>query len=160
MEKQAIDNGVESPTEIPGVELLLCHFTKGELEGLDNLQGGPSIDDDTGLREYSKLSIVIEDPKIQEIFRHVQEELGDDGKVSPDLHNIYKTAKDNSLPFREAPQEKEPPAKTLANMGEGGDTELALIPKNLAEFLIDLNGGYSINDKTGLLEFGFFKKDC
>ena len=157
MEKQAIDNGVESPTEIPGVELLLCHFTKGELEGLDNLQGGPSIDDDTGLREYSKLSIVIEDPKIQEIFRHVQEELGDDGKVSPDLHNIYKTAKDNSLPFREAPQEKEPPAKTLANMGEGGDTELALIPKNLAEFLIDLNGGYSINDKTGLLEFGLFK---
>ena len=157
MEEQAIDNGVESPTEIPGVELLLCHFTKGELEGLDNLQGGPSIDDDTGLREYSKLSIVIEDPKIQEIFRHVQEELGDDGKVSPDLHNIYKTAKDNSLPFREAPQEKEPPAKTLANMGEGGDTELALIPKNLAEFLIDLNGGYSINDKTGLLEFGLIK---
>ena len=93
MEKQAIDNGVESPTEIPGVELLLCHFTKGELEGLDNLQGGPSIDDDTGLREYSKLSIVIEDPKIQEIFRHVQEELGDDGKVSPDLHNIYKLLK-------------------------------------------------------------------
>src|SRR5271163_2454260 len=108
MEEQAIDNGVESPSEVPGVDLLLCHFTKGELEGLDNLQGGPSIDDDTGLREYSKLAVVVEKPEIQEIFRHVQQEMSDDGKVSPDLHHIYETAKGDSLPFREAPQEKEP----------------------------------------------------
>lgn len=158
MEEKFIDNGVESPTEVPGVDMLLCHMTKGECEGLDNLQGGPSIDDDTGYREYSKLGTIIEDPEVQEIFRLVKSDLSDDGKLSPKVHEAYEISKEQSLPFREAPAQKEPPQSTLAEMGEDGDTQMVLLPKNLAAFLIEMNDGqYSLNSETGLLEFGFFK---
>lgn len=144
-------------TEVPNVEMIMCHFTKGELEGLDNLQGGPSIDPATGLREYSKLTTIIELPEVQKIFRHVNEELSEDGKVSPDLHKIYETAKQGSLEFEKAPQDRKPPTSIIEKKGRGDDKFLALIPLNVAKFLIELNGGYSINPKTGLLEFGLFK---
>jgi len=159
MEEQLIDNGVESPTEVPTTEdMLLCHMTKGECEGLDNLQGGPSIDDDTGYREYSKLAYIIDDPEVRDIFKLVKSDLVDDGNLSPKLHEAYEIAKEQSLPFREAPAQKDPPQSTLADMGEDGDTQMVLLPKNLAEFLIELNDGhYSLNSQTGLLEFGFFK---
>jgi hypothetical protein len=161
MEEKFIDNGVESPTEVPGVDMLLCHMTKSECAALDDLQGGPSIDDDTGYREYSKLSTIIEDPEIRDLFKLVKSDLVDDGKLSPKIHEAYEIAKEQSLPFREAPAQKEPPQSTLADMGEDGDTEMVLLPKNLVEFFIELNDGkYSINSKTGLLEFGwknFFK---
>lgn len=158
MEEKFIDNGVESPTEVPGVDMLLCHMTKGECEGLDNLQGGPSIDDDTGYREYSKLGTIIEDPEVREIFRLVKSDLSDDGKLSPKVHEAYEISKEQSLPFREAPAQKEPPQSTLAEMGEDGDTQMVLLPKNLAAFLIEMNDGqYSLNSETGLLEFGFFE---
>jgi hypothetical protein len=89
----------------------------------------------------------------------VNEELTEDGRVSPDLHKIYETAKQGSLEFEKAPQDRKPPASIIEKKGRGNDKFLALIPMNLAKFLIELNGGYSINPKTGLLEFGGFFKN-
>jgi hypothetical protein len=137
--------------------MLLCHFSKGELTGLDNLQGGPSIDPDTGLREYSKLASIIEMPEIRKIFHEVNNDISHDGKMSQNLKKTYEAAKSASLPFEEAPQDKKPPASIIEKEGRNGDKFLALIPKNVAIFLIELRGGYSTNPKTGLLEFGLFK---
>jgi hypothetical protein len=47
-------------------EQILAHFKPEELSDMDEMQGGISIDPETGLREYSKLSQVMQDPQIRE----------------------------------------------------------------------------------------------
>ena len=145
--------GEVQSTEAPNVPMILCHFSMNELKSLDALQEGPSIDPETGLREYSKISSIIEIPEVQEAFIKGNAELLEHGKFSSDLESIYKTAKEQALPFRKAPQDEISPAKEIESMGRYGDKYIALIPLNLAMFLIKLRGGYSKNPQTGLLEF-------
>lgn len=139
------------------VKMLVVHITTGELEGFDNLQGGPSIDPETGLREYSKLAPIIERPEIRALFHHISDELLSDGKISPTLNKIYKTARKSSLPYVDAPAEKSPIIHKIEETGRKPDKHLALLPMNLVMFLIELKHEVSINPKTNLLEFGFFK---
>jgi hypothetical protein len=141
------------------VPLIMCHMMLGELKGLDNLQNGASIDPSTGLREYSKLASIIEIPQIKEVFIEVAKQLSTHGKISDNLNRIYEERKKQEPKFKPAPADNEIPTSTVEKMGRGGDRYLAFLPINLVLFLIQLRGGeYSINDKTGLLEFGFFKK--
>ena len=140
-------------------KMLLCHFTVGELEGLDNLQGGPSIDPSTGVREYSRLTDIIKIPEVRAIFHYVQNDLEADGKVSKKTNKAYRLSAKDTLPYLETPAEKSSKdIKRLEELGEGGDTKLAWIPYDLAAFLIELRNGPSINPHTGLLQFGIFKK--
>jgi hypothetical protein len=135
-------------------DLYLCHMQNKELKALDTMQGGPSIDETTGIREYSKLDKIIEDPKVLKVFQTVFEDLIDDGKLSPDLENYYKEGQKLTLPYRETPAEEQNPINSIEKTGEGGDTKLAFLPKNVVFFLLDLRGGKpSFNSKTGLLEF-------
>lgn len=151
---------MEGAKEIQGQEMIVVHMNNGELEGLDNLQGGPSIDPETGIREYSALGSIIEIPAVRQIFKQVADEMEINGKLSPDLHSIYESAKKHSLPYRESPEEEHNPLRAIEHTGRGGDTKMALIPLNLAFFLIELRHVPSINPKTGLLEFifGFIKQ--
>lgn len=150
---------MQGSKDISGQQMLVVHISSGELEGLDNLQQGPSIDPDTGIREYSALTNIIEIPEIRDIFKHVANELLENGKLSPDLHKIYKSAKEHSLPYKPTPEEKNDPfVKDAEHSGRNGDNKLALIPLNLALFLIELKHEPSINPKTGLLEFGWFNE--
>jgi hypothetical protein len=137
--------------------MLVVHITTGELEGFDNLQGGPSIDPETGLREYSKLGPIIENPEIRALFHHISDELISDGKITPTLKKIYKTARKSSLPYVDAPAEKSPIIHKIEETGRKPDKHMALLPMNLVMFLIELKHQVSINPKTNLLEFGFFK---
>lgn len=145
---------MQGAKEINKEEMLVVHMNDGELEGLDNLQGGPSLDPETGIREYSALASIIEIPEIKALFHHVYNEIEQHGDISPDLKKIYASAKEYSLPYKEAPEEKHNPLKAIEHTGRKGDTKLALIPLNLAFLLIELRGKPSINPKTGLLEFG------
>ncbi len=148
---------MQGAKDISGQEMLVVHMSSGELEGLDNLQRGPSIDPDTGIREYSALSTIIDIPEVREIFKHVADELRENGKLSPDLHKIYESAREHSLPYKPTPEEMHDPfIKNAEKTGRDGDDKLALIPLNFALFLIELKHKPSINPKTGLLEFGLF----
>ena len=138
-------------------KMLVVHMSSGELEGLDNLQGGPSIDVETGLREYSKLAPIIEKQEVRDLFYHVNDELRSKGKLSPTLNKIYKTAKTVSLPYVDAPADKNPIIHELEETGRGQDKHLALLPMNFVMFLIELHPKVSINPKTNLLQFGIFK---
>jgi len=144
--------------EINGQTMLVVHMKPDELEGLDNLQHGASLDPDTGIREYSALGPIIEIPEVREIFHHVNDEMERHGDISPDLKKIYSFTKQHDLPYVQTPEEKHEPLKSLEKLGRGGDKPYALLPINLVEFLIDLHGGPSINPATGLLEFGKFWK--
>ncbi len=148
---------MQGAKDISGQEMLVVHMSEGELEGLDNLQRGPSVDPETGIREYSALATIIEIPEVREIFKHVADELSEHGKLSSDLQKIYKTAHEHSLPYLPTPEETDDPLiKKVEHTGRDGDTKLALIPLNFAFYLIELKHKPSINPKTGLLEFGFF----
>lgn len=149
---------MQGSKDVSGQEMIVVHMSTGELEGLDNLQQGPSIDPETGIREYSALTDIIENPEVKEIFKHVSEEIAQNGKISPDLHKIYEDADDHSLPYEPTPEEKHDPLKKAEHMGRKGDTKLALIPLNLALFLMELKHEPSINPKTGLLEFAWFSE--
>lgn len=156
--KQLPPPWMQGAQKINDQDMLVVHMNNGELEGLDNLQGGPSIDSNTGIREYSALGPIIELPEIRDIFYRVANEVEEHGKVSPDMHKIYETARHHSLPYREAPDEKHNPLKALEKTGTDGDTKLAFIPLNLAYLLIELRHVPRINPHTGLLMFGLFDK--
>lgn len=132
---------------------MMVHMNEGELEGLDNLQGGPSVDPETGVREYSALATIIEQPEIRSLFHHVFDEIRERGDVSPDLKKIYHHAEEHSLPYAPTPEEKRDPLKKIEHFGRKGDNKLALLPENLVRFLIELMGTTHINPKTGLFEF-------
>lgn len=53
--------------------------------------------------------------------------------------------------------ELKPIAQAMAQMGRGGDTILAHINPQEAQMLKAMGGSGTINPRTGLLEFGFFK---
>lgn len=147
--------GNKSINDIP---MLVVHMGNGELEGLDNLQGGPSVDEETGIREYSKLADIIDLPEVRNTFIEIGEQLRNNGKLSPDLHEAYEQSKENTLPYQETDEEKHNPLDKLEKTGRGGDSKLAYIPMNLAEFLVEIKHTPTINPKTGLLEFGWFKE--
>lgn len=142
-------------TDIDNVPMLVVHMGNGELEGLDNLQGGPSVDEETGIREYSHLAEIIEIPEVREFFYKIADQLKEHGKVSKDVREAYDVAKEHSLPYRETEEEEHNPLRSLERKGRGKDSKLAYIPVNLAELFIEIEHVPSINPKTGLLEFGF-----
>jgi len=143
-------------THINEIPMLVVHMQNGELEGLDNLQGGPSVDEETGIREYSHLAEIIQLPEIRDLFHKVTSQLEEHGKVSPDIHEAYEESKDYSLPYRETDEEEHNPLRSLERKGRGKDSKLAYIPVNLAKLLIEIRHVPTINPNTGLLEFGFF----
>lgn len=144
--------------DINGFPMLIVHMSNGELEGLDNLQGGPSIDPNTGIREYSQLASIIENPEIQKLFHTVFSQIQEHGQVSPEIHEAYEVARHHSLPYREAPEEEKGPIHQLEKTGRKGDTKLAYVPENLIALLIELGHHISENPKTGLLEFWALNK--
>lgn len=139
--------------DIGDIPMIVVHMSNGELEGLDNLQGGPSVDEETGIREYSKLADIIELPEIKELFHNVANQIEGHGNLSPDMHEAYESSKEHSLPYRETEEEEHNPLHELEKKGRGEDSKLAYIPMNLAEFLIEIRHVPSINPKTELLEF-------
>lgn len=143
--------------DIQDIPMLVVHMGNGELEGLDNLQGGPSIDEETGIREYSQLSNIIEVPEIRQLFQTVSSQVEEHGQLSPELNEAYENSKENTLPFRETDEEKHNPLDKLEKTGRNGDSKLAYIPMNLAELLVEMRHIPSVNPKTGLLEFWKFK---
>jgi hypothetical protein len=134
-------------------KMLVVHMNTGEIEALDNLQGGPSIDPETGIREYHALASIIDNPKLIELFQNVSHEIKEKGNESPEVQNALSIARGRTPRAKPTPAEKHNPIHSLEDMGRKGDTKLALIPENLARFLISLMGKPSVNPKTGLLEF-------
>src|SRR6478735_5384429 len=101
-------------TKVDDIPMLIVHMSKGELEGLDDLQGGPSVDESTGLREYSALASIIEEPEVQQLFQKIAADIKQNGgKPTPGISSVYKEAKKHSLPYRETEEEGHSPLKQL-----------------------------------------------
>jgi hypothetical protein len=109
-------------------ELELAHFNKPELDVLDRMQG--KQEKINGIRVYSKLSHLMEDPDLEEqIHRDHQEHMENGGHELH--HKLHDMAKD----------------------GRFGDTEIAYISKPLMHRLDRSIGGPSINPRDGKHEY-------
>ena len=129
----------EEPKEI------VAHFDPEELHYLDETMGmffpefreHPSIDPQTGLRDYRPL----DNPQILELisegFSQERQKFAEGGEVT------------------EEGRPTDPELEELRLQGRHGDTELAIITPNLLEKFSEWSGEEpKINPKTGLPEFG------
>lgn len=139
--------------------MLMVHMGDDELEGLDNLQGGPSIDPETGIREYSALGPMIENEEVRNTVKMLYEELVSEGPDTQKIGKVYEETEKTRPRYEPTEAEEHDPLKEIEHTGRRGDTKLALLPPSLVEFLIEIQGKPSINPKTGLLEFGWLNKN-
>lgn len=143
---------MQSATEVNGEQMLVVHIQNGELEGLDTLQGGPSIDPETGIREYSKLSSIIEQPQIKQIFQRIYDEIKATGQVSPEINALIALGKQNSLPYSPTRSEEHNPLLSIEKTGRHGDTKMALVPLSFIKLLLEVGYQPTLNPETGLIE--------
>ena len=134
-----MENQEEQPQKI------LAHFELEELAELDAMQGGMTLDPETGLREYILLSKILQDPNIESA---VQTELSGQ-REQP------KFAEGGMV--NEPGRPNDPELEALRLQGQHGDTELAIITPQLVEIFSSWAGKEpEINRETGLPQFGIF----
>ena len=74
------------------------------------------------------------------------------------MQRLYKFGKQMQMPFVPTTPETQSPIKEIEKTSRAPDKRLAWLPENMCEFFIDMNGHFSTNPETGLLEFGFLGK--
>ena len=107
--------------------LIPAHFNKSELKALDAAQGKKDVDPKTGIRRYRILGEAFKDPKIRE-----------------------ETLK-NARAYHASGGRAE--ISRMKKHGRYGDTEVAYVPRHLADHLDKMIGGKCINPKTGHREY-------
>lgn len=140
------------------IPMMVAHFSHDELNDLDKMQGGVSIDEATGLREYSKLWDIVKQPKMKSMFKkiaHVEKTQKEPEKSAfKGLEKIYPSSKQE---FQPNPADDIPEVAAVEAAGTEGDDELALMPVPFLDFLDSLRGKPATNRTTGLPQYGFFK---
>lgn len=139
--------------------LILCHFGEGEIQGMDDLQGGPSYDE-YGIREYSKLGKIIKIPEIRNLFLQTTKySQSHKGELPPQVESAYEKVKPYTPEYPESEKENQySMIKELKERGVGGDKEIAWVPEDFVEFLIELGHEVQVNPHTGFLMFSWWKK--
>ncbi len=110
-------------------KMVVAHFSKKELDDLDDLRGHSARDSTTGYREYKDLEYLLENPHIRaHIESHVR------GKRR-------HRAMGGSM------------GSDMASMGRNGDNEMALITPKTAQMFDGMAGQQSINPHTNKPEY-------
>ncbi len=147
--------GMGIPQEMPNPEqmaakpaMIICHVSKDEEKLFNQMQGGESIDPETGLPEYSKLSATFNDPNVREHFISIAHD------VLTQLKKPKGDMPDDIYPgqWSKPPADNNPMVQKLEHEA-GSDHELALLPEDVANFFDTLIGGRDINPRTGLRRY-------
>lgn len=136
-------------------KMLLVHLSQTECQAFDMMQGGESLNED-GIPEYSKVGELIKVPEVREVFTRALNYFHDNGgQFPPEVKEMSENIKKQApIPVKSKAERRDPFLKELESMGTEGDTRIASIPENMAEFLIELKGRPQENPHTGLLMFG------
>lgn len=149
--EQQVDMGVTG-------EQVPVHISPDEVVYLNILQDGQSVDKETGLREYSKLSIVLQNPKVRELFMTIIGVLESGEPIPEDLKAILDTpSQDEEDGFEPIESDYDPQVQEMAQTGEGEDKILVMMPTDVVELFDSIQGGEHTDPTLGLQEFGFFK---
>ena len=165
MNPEILNQEIQSPFDVgkkqkqEEMPVIVVHISKEEIKALDDLQGGASFDEETGVREYRKIGELFQsNPEIEEIFSTAGQDIADNGKLdNPIFKQIYNLAKKKLPDYQNSPADGNSLIEKEASLGEGGDTELVIFPIMLADIIDKIRGGTEYNSKTGLREYNFFK---
>lgn len=137
--------------------LIPVHVSWDEVESLNIMQGGQSVDETTGLREYSKLSEVLQIPEMREVFINVTKLVFSGQPIPDDIKQIMDT------PIEQEEHKPEPIATdsdprfiAMDNTGQGKDKIIVMMPRDVVELMDSLQGGEKKDPTLGLQEFGLF----
>jgi hypothetical protein len=139
-------------------KLQLAHFSKGELEMLDMLQGKPKFVELLGIegepikiRAYPDLILVFNDPNVRAIFEEI---FKDNNKVNGNKDSLGTTqVRPNEL--NPDDDSDDPLLETIKDLGTKGDDELAFLPIGVLNYFDALLGKTSTNPNTGLPQYGW-----
>lgn len=132
----------QSPMQQEESDLILAHFNPEELDFMDQLQGGPSwmeVGDGMRIREYSALEGLPHDPQMRSLFEQAAQ-----GEEEPQMPP--------GMAHGGRPQGIPEEVEEIKDQGRHGDTEVALIPIDLAEFFNELIG-YPSHNKDNVPEY-------
>lgn len=148
--EEDVDMGV-SGEQVP------VHISPDEVVYLNILQDGQSVDQDTGLREYSKLSFVLQNPKVRDLFLTLIDVLESGEEIPDDLRAILETpSEDEEEGFEPIESDYDPRVQEMARTGEGEDKILVMMPTDVVKLLDSIQGGENNDPTLGLQQFGFF----
>lgn len=143
--------------------LIPVHVSQQEIEYFNYMQGGQSIDPKTGLREYSGLSEVMRNPEVRDLFIDLARMEQNGEPLPPELAEF--TDEEDPLNhgslFEPIPSDDEHLVEDMGRAGNSdnkGDVFVVMMPKEVSEFLDEIQGGGDRDPKYGLPEYGFFSR--
>lgn len=140
--------------------LVPIHMSFTEVKYLNYLQGGQSLDPETGLREYSKLKGILNKPEIKQIFIQFNDVMRQNKKVPKQLKSVIDeldSKNDIDQYFQVIPSDSEPDIRKLASLAENKeDAFVVLMPEEVVKFFDTLRGGSNLDPTEHLDQFDFF----
>jgi hypothetical protein len=136
--------------------LVPVHISWDEVMYFNIMQGGQSVDENTGLREYSKLSEVLKVPQIRNLFITVTDVIESGEPIPDDIAKIMDTPieqEENGV--EPIASDSDPNIQQLEETGEGKDKVIVMMPQDVVHFLDFLQGGEKTDPTLGLQEFGW-----
>jgi hypothetical protein len=137
--------------------LVPVHISWDEVMYFNIMQGGQSVDENTGLREYSKLSEVLKVPQIRNLFITVTDVIESGEPIPDDIAKIMDTPieqEENGV--EPIASDSDPNIQQLEETGEGKDKVIVMMPQDVVHFLDFLQGGEKTDPTLGLQEFGWW----
>lgn len=138
-------------------DLVPVHLSWDEVMYFNIMQGGQSVDENTGLREYTKLSEVLKVPQIRNLFITISDLLESGEPIPQDIEQLMDTPveqEDNGVePIK---SDSNPENVLLDETGEGHDKIIVMMPQDVVHFLDFIQGGEKTDPTLGLQEFGWF----
>lgn len=143
-----------------GHDLLPIHLSHDEVKYFNYLQGGQSVDPETGLREYSPLEPVMQIPEIRNLFIQFTDFVHHKKKMPKEVKNLLGDLK-NPDPtngyFEPIPSDSDPEVQKLASLADNRkDILVVLMPSDIVNFLDILRGTVKRDPIANLEEFGWF----
>lgn len=138
-------------------QLVPVHISWNEVKYFNIMQGGQSVDETTGLREYSKLGEIVQIPEIQHIFKTMTD-LYHSGKGIPeDIQEVINMPmKNEETAVEPIGTDSDPQFQQMDETGQGKDKILVMMPQSMVHFFDEIQGGEKTDPTMGLQEFGFF----
>lgn len=137
--------------------LVPVHVSWNEVKYFNIMQGGQSVDETTGLREYSKLGEIVQIPEIQHIFKTMMELYRSGKGVPEDIQEVINMPmKNEETAVEPIATDSDPEFQQMDATGEGKDKILVMMPQSMVHFFDEIQGGEKTDPTMGLQEFGLF----
>ena len=141
-----------------GHDLLPIHLSVSEIKSLNYLQGGQFIDEETGLREFSRLSKILRIPEIRNLFIEFSDVMHKRRPISPEAASILQKLEgttDFNKFYQEIPSDSDPEIRHLASLADSkNDTKVVLMPSDVVNFMDLIRGEIRKDPVMRLEEFG------